>query len=120
MTSAAAILPAGCTCSKMSSKETTSLPDPSDALDINLLVFAADEGVAEHVNDQVDVLLVGIAGAGTVTIDGRQHELRAGRAVVVPKGSSRGTRALTERFAYLTCHRRRPGLIPALANPAGA
>jgi mannose-6-phosphate isomerase-like protein (cupin superfamily) len=92
----------------------------SDDLDVNLLVFAEGEGVAEHVNDQVDVLLIGMTGNGVVTIDGRQHELGAGTAVVVPKGASRGTRSLTERFAYLTCHRRRPGLIPVLANRSGA
>ena len=83
-----------------------------DDLDINLLVFGTGEGVDEHLNDELDVLLVGIAGAGVVTIDGQPHPLAAGQAVMVPKGARRGIRAYAERFAYLTCHRRRAGLWP--------
>jgi hypothetical protein len=39
----------------------------------------------------------------------------------VPKGSRRGIRAASDRFAYLTCHGRRAGLwpTPRAANPAG-
>jgi quercetin dioxygenase-like cupin family protein len=91
-----------------------------DELDVNLLVFEADHGVAEHINDQVDVLLVGIAGRGIVTIDGLPHAFAAGRAVLIPKGARRGTRAVEGRFAYLTCHRRRSGLMPVLENRTGA
>lgn len=84
----------------------------SDDLDVNLLVFGAGEGVAEHVNGEVDVLLVGVAGEGVATIDGRPHPIGPGRAVLIPKGARRGTRAAEARFSYLTCHRRRPGLWP--------
>lgn len=84
----------------------------SDDLDINLLVFGLGEGIDEHLNDELDVLLVGIAGAGVVTIDGQPHPLAAGQAVLVPKGARRSIRAYAERFAYLTCHRRRAGLLP--------
>ena len=84
----------------------------SEDLDMNLLVFGLGEGVDEHRNDEVDVLLVGIAGAGVVTIDGQPHPLAAGQAVMVPKGARRGIRSYAERFAYLTCHRRRAGLWP--------
>jgi quercetin dioxygenase-like cupin family protein len=82
----------------------------SDDLDVNLLVFGAGDGVAEHRNDEVDVLLVGIMGKGTVTIDGQSHQLEVGQVILIPKGARRGTRAVGERFSYLTCHRRRPGL----------
>ena len=88
----------------------------SEDLDVNLLVFGADDGVAEHVNDQVDVLLVAVAGRGVVTIQGQPRELAAGQAVVIPKGARRGTRAAGGRFAYLTCHRRRAGLMPSIAT----
>jgi quercetin dioxygenase-like cupin family protein len=89
----------------------------SDDLDVNLLVFGADEGVAEHANAEVDVLYVGIAGEGTVTVDGRSYSLRAGQAVLVPKGTRRGDLATTDHFAYLTCHRRRSGLRPTTRSP---
>jgi quercetin dioxygenase-like cupin family protein len=81
-------------------------------LDVNLLVFASAQGVAEHVNDDVDVLLVGVAGEGLVEIDGAPSHLGPGLAVLIPKGARRSTRSLSDRFAYLTCHRRRGGLRP--------
>ena len=84
----------------------------SEDLDINLLVFAAGEGVAEHVNAEVDMLLVGIAGAGAVTIDGTSQHLTAGDAIVIPKGARRRTQSMSDRFVYLSCHRRRGGLWP--------
>jgi mannose-6-phosphate isomerase-like protein (cupin superfamily) len=84
----------------------------SEDLNVNLLSFASDEGVAEHVNDEVDVLLVGIAGAGAVTVDGERQILSAGHAMVIPKGARRSTHGVGAPFAYLTCHRRRGGLRP--------
>src|SRR5688572_32531361 len=85
----------------------------SDDLNANLLVFRSGEGVDAHVNVEVDVLLIGIAGEGIVEIDGVSNELRPGLALVIPKGARRGTRALSDHFAYLTCHRRRGGLWPS-------
>ena len=84
----------------------------SEDLDINLLSFASGEGVVEHANAEVDVLLVGIAGAGAVTIDGTCQVLSAGHAIVIPKGANRGIQSMNDPFTYLTCHRRRGGLWP--------
>ena len=61
----------------------------SEDLNVNLLVFTSGEGVAEHVNAEVDVLLVGIAGTGAVTIDGTHQILGPGHAMVIPKGANR-------------------------------
>jgi mannose-6-phosphate isomerase-like protein (cupin superfamily) len=89
-------------------------------LNVNLLVWSADEGVVEHVNSEVDVLLVGIAGDGLVEVDGTTHPLRAGQALIIPQGARRAIRSTGGRFAYLTCHRRRAGLWPRrLPHPAG-
>jgi quercetin dioxygenase-like cupin family protein len=84
----------------------------SQDLDINLLVFASGEGVAEHVNAEVDMLLVGIEGAGAVTIDGTRRILSAGHAIVIPKGANRSIQGMSDPFTYLSCHRRRGGLRP--------
>jgi mannose-6-phosphate isomerase-like protein (cupin superfamily) len=81
-------------------------------LNVNLLVWAAEEGVVEHVNSEVDVLLVAIAGDGLVEVDGTAHPLRAGQAIIIPKEARRAIRSTGGRFAYLTCHRRRAGLWP--------
>jgi mannose-6-phosphate isomerase-like protein (cupin superfamily) len=88
----------------------------SEDLNLNLLVLTTGETVEEHVNAEVDVLLVGVAGSGTVAIDGDEHRLTAGQALVVPKGARRSIASTGERFAYLTCHRRRAGLWPSRAE----
>lgn len=88
-------------------------------LNLNLLVFDAGDGVMEHVNHEVEVLIVGVAGEGVVTVDDRELPLRSGQLVLVPKGARRGTRATGDRFSYLTCHRRRGGLIPTVTRPVG-
>ncbi len=84
----------------------------AEDLNVNLVAFDPGQGVDEHVNAELDVLVVGIAGEGTLEVDGRRLPLAAGQATIVPKGSRRAIRAGRERFVYLTCHRRRAGLWP--------
>jgi len=81
--------------------------EESGELNANLVRFDAGGGVEEHVNDEVDVLFVGVAGWGTVRVDGEGHALSAGTLVFVPKGARRSTGASSDGFAYLTVHRRR-------------
>ena len=81
-------------------------------LDVNVVAFPAGGGVAAHVNDQVDVLLVVSAGTGVVEIDGRPYQLAPGVLVLIPKGTRRAVRSTADRLVYVTCHRRRPGLRP--------
>jgi quercetin dioxygenase-like cupin family protein len=81
--------------------------EESGDLNANLVRFDAGGGVEEHVNDEVDVLFVGVAGSGTVRVDGEEHALSAGTLVFVPKGAGRSTGASSDGFAYLTIHRRR-------------
>ena len=76
-------------------------------LNANLVRFGVGRGVGEHVNDEVDVVFVGVSGAGDVQVDGREHALGAGKLVFVPKGARRSTRGGSEDFAYLTVHGRR-------------
>lgn len=100
-----------------------SLPSPrwalqSGDLNANLLVFAQGDGVAEHVNAEVDVLVVVIDGEGQVSVDGAVHALRAGQALLLPKGTRRSLTATSDAFAYMTCHRRRPPLVPRLRPAA--
>lgn len=85
----------------------------SPDLNVNLLLFSDGDGVETHINSAVDVMLVGILGTGTVTIDGVDHRLATGQLLIVPQGEARRIRSESARFAYLTCHRRREGLWPA-------
>jgi quercetin dioxygenase-like cupin family protein len=79
----------------------------SDDLNANLVRFDAGGGVGEHVNEELDVVFVGVGGSGTVRVDGEEHSLSAGALVFVPKGAGRSTDAASDGFAYLTVHRRR-------------
>ena len=93
----------------------------SEDLNLNLMVLAPNGEIAEHVNPAVDVLLVGVRGGGTIAIDGEEGILGSGRMVLVPRGARRSIAAGPEGLAYLTCHRRRPGLWPeALRHGAAA
>lgn len=83
-------------------------------LAVNLVVFSIGDGVAAHINSEVDVLLVGITGEGAVEIDGARRLLRARQALLIPKGASRAIQSRSDPFAYLSCHRRRAGIWPTV------
>lgn len=76
-------------------------------LNANLVRFPRGEGVGEHVNEEVDVLFVGVSGSGIVELEGREHALGAGVLLLVPRGARRSTLSTSEGFSYLTVHRRR-------------
>jgi quercetin dioxygenase-like cupin family protein len=69
--------------------------------------FDAGGGVGEHVNEELDVVFVGVAGSGFVRVEEEEHALSAGTLVFAPRGARRSTLASTDGFAYLTVHRRR-------------
>jgi quercetin dioxygenase-like cupin family protein len=76
-------------------------------LNVNLVAWPPGEGVAEHVNAELDVLVVVVRGACRVRIDGQDVPLVAGQAIVIPKGSARSISADPSGVTYLTTHRRR-------------
>jgi quercetin dioxygenase-like cupin family protein len=82
----------------------------TEDLNVTLLAWRPGDHVAEHVNGERDVLLVVLAGGGTLTIDGADAELRTGVATVIPKGARRGIVAGPAGVRYLTSHLRRGGL----------
>jgi quercetin dioxygenase-like cupin family protein len=79
----------------------------STQVNANLVRFDAGGGVGDHVNEEVDVLYVGVAGSGIVRVDGAEHALSAGKLVFAPKGARRSTGTSSDGFAYLAVHRRR-------------
>ncbi len=81
--------------------------EESEDLNANLVRFPAGEGVGTHVNDEVDVVILGVSGTGVLRVEGEEHALAEGTLVVVPRGASRSTRSASDDFAYLTVHRRR-------------
>ena len=87
----------------------------STDLNLNLLHFSDGDGVAAHVNNEVDVIGLVITGEGTLDLDGRQERLQPGRLFFVPRGARRAITSRSSDFTYLSCHRRRAGLMPTRA-----
>jgi quercetin dioxygenase-like cupin family protein len=52
--------------------------DASSDLNANLVRFGTAQGVGEHVNDEVEVIVVGVSGSRIVTVDREEHALSAG------------------------------------------
>ena len=82
----------------------------SEDLNATILVWPPDGGPAEHVNDARDVLYVVLEGSAGLRIDGEEHELQAGAALIVEKGRARALRAGADGVRYLTAHVRREPL----------
>ena len=109
------------------------LAEPGRQLDANLVRLAPGAEVGEHVEGDLDVLLVVLAGGGELG-GGRlgvgQHDssgperqsLTAGTAVWLPRRAQRSLHAGPDGLVYLTAHQRRPGLaiggLPGLAVAA--
>ncbi len=88
----------------------------SDDLNVTLLSWSRGEGVAQHINNEVDVLLVVLHGTGRVVVNGTPFDLHSGQSLLIRKGSARRIESTGERFSYLSVHRRRAGLMPTLGG----
>lgn len=67
----------------------------------SLTLFAFDQGEEISSHDSAgDALVLALDGQGRVTIDGKEHFLRAGEAVVMPAGIQHAVYA-PERFKML-------------------
>jgi quercetin dioxygenase-like cupin family protein len=76
-------------------------------LDANIVRLAAGDAIAEHVNDQVDVLVVVWSGSGELVVDERRVPLESGTITCVERGSNRSIRAGGDGLVYLSVHPRR-------------
>lgn len=82
----------------------------SEDLNATILAWSPGRGVAEHVNEERDVLVCVIEGSAAVTVDGEEHALAGGDALIVPKGRRRAIVAGPDGVRYLSAHLRRPRL----------
>ncbi|HLW94687.1 MAG TPA: hypothetical protein VKS25_04855 [Solirubrobacteraceae bacterium] len=82
----------------------------SEDLNATLLEWGQGEGVAEQVNEERDILLVVLAGVGTLRAGGADRELGPQHAAVIPKGERWSIAAGVGGLRYLSIHRRRDGL----------
>ncbi|MFC1419020.1 hypothetical protein [Streptacidiphilus cavernicola] len=87
------------------------LDQPGRQLDANLVRLRPDAVVGEHVEHDLDVLLVVVEGDGY--LDGSpsgRESLTPGALAWLPRSARRNLTAGPRGLAYLTVHRRRPAL----------
>lgn len=76
-------------------------------LNVNLVRLDPGRSVDDHVNRDVDVAVIVLAGRGTIHIDGASSPLRPHVVAHIPRGSARRIDAGPDGLGYLTVHRRR-------------
>ena len=86
------------------------LAEPGRQLDANLIHLPAGRRVATHTESDLDVVLVVVAGCGTVGSPDDPQSVASGNIVWLPRASTRTITAGEDGLSYLTVHRRRPGL----------
>ena len=79
-------------------------------LQSNLVCLEPDATVDEHTERELDVLLVVIAGEGTLYANGAEQRVAAPAVVVLPAGTTRAIVAGPGGLSYVTAHRRRTGM----------
>lgn len=96
-----------------------SLPMHRRDLDSNIIRLRAGADIHPHIGPDLDVLILGLAGAGRVLTETDPLELRAGILVWLPRSSRRGFIAGPEGLSYLTVHQARKALVLEPPQAAG-
>ena len=89
----------------------------SNELNATLLDWPPGGGVAAHINNELDVLIVVLQGSASVSLAGDEHQLASGELLLVPRGSTRSITAGRDGVRYLSIHRRRDPLAPMAPGP---
>lgn len=92
------------------------LEETDRQLDANLIRLCPDQVVDLHQEPDVDVLLLPLAGGGTLRTDTEVIALAPHALIWLPHGSRRALQAGSEGLAYLTVHRKRTGLTIRLPS----
>jgi quercetin dioxygenase-like cupin family protein len=93
-------------------------------LDANLVRLPPGTRGAAHVEPDLDVLVCVVDGSGELAIGGERQSLEPGCVAWLPHGMERAVSAGPAGLAYVTAHRRRPGMTignaSAVRRPAPA
>ncbi|MHC3467461.1 hypothetical protein ACYF6T_01990 [Streptomyces sp. 7R007] len=94
------------------------LAESGRQLDANLVRLAPGRHIAPHAEPDLDVLVLVVSGDGVLGAGPEQEPqpLTPGTLLWLPHGSTRSITAGADGLAFLTVHRRRPGLQ---IRPAG-
>ncbi|MEU4490483.1 hypothetical protein AB0H94_37415 [Streptomyces purpurascens] len=86
------------------------LAESGRQLDANLIRIPPRGRIDTHTEPDLDVLLLVVAGDGTLGPAADPQALAPGTLVWLPHGSERSLVAGTSGLSYVTVHRRRPGM----------
>jgi quercetin dioxygenase-like cupin family protein len=86
------------------------LSEPGRQLDANLIHLPPGKRIETHTESDLDVLLIVVAGAGTIGTPDDPQSFVEGNLVWLTRGSTRNITAGADGLSYLTVHRRRAGL----------
>jgi quercetin dioxygenase-like cupin family protein len=86
------------------------LSEPGRQLDANLIRLPAGHRVDTHLEPDLDVIVVVVAGSGTIGTPEGSRSIAEGAIAWLPRASTRSITAGPAGLSYLTVHRRRPGL----------
>ena len=89
----------------------------TEDLDATIVRWEPNLGVAEHTNDEVDVVMTILCGGGLAIVNSEPHALVTGQILVIPKGISREIKANSDGITYLNVHKRRKKLLPNMVRP---
>ncbi|WP_399133810.1 cupin domain-containing protein [Streptomyces sp. Li-HN-5-11] len=101
------------------------LAESGRQLDANLVRLPAGEHIGTHAEPDLDVLVLVVTGDGVMDTPEGVLPLAEGVLLWLPHGSTRSITAGPQGLAYVTVHRRRPGmqirrradLTPVTAQP---
>lgn len=101
------------------------LAESGRQLDANVIRLPADEHIGTHAEPDLDVLVLVVTGDGVMDTPEGVLPLVEGALLWLPHGSTRSITAGSQGLAYVTVHRRRPGmqirrradLTPVTAQP---
>jgi len=79
----------------------------SSDLNATLLAWPPGHELLADTKSELDVLLIVLEGGGVVSVDGEEHALVPGNALLVERGSSRAIRAGADGLRYVSVHTRR-------------
>jgi quercetin dioxygenase-like cupin family protein len=96
------------------------LSETGRQLDANLVQLAPWQHIDVHAEPDLDVLIVVMDGTGDLRAENLTMRLAAGLVAWLPRGSSRTLAAGARGLAYISVHRRRPGMQIGLKPPATA
>jgi len=88
------------------------LTESGRQLDANLVRLTPGRHIAPHAEPALDVLVLVVAGDGVLGAGpgDESQSLTTGSLLWLPHGSTRSITAGADGLAYLTVHRRRPGM----------